>query len=107
MLDTRTACLNQPAVRGGYSPWERSRIYCDAYAARVMYPPKQISHFFKLKLIPRNRGPSCRAKRRASPVEHFFMPINSTSSPCRCRLETLVSLALLSFLLFGSQPALA
>src|SRR6266705_3818566 len=35
------------------------------------------------------------------------MPINSSSPPCRCRFETLVSLALLSFLLFGSQPALA
>src|SRR5438093_1071413 len=34
------------------------------------------------------------------------MPPNSNSSP-RCRVETLVSLVLLSFLVFGSQPALA
>src|SRR5881628_40584 len=65
--------------------------------------------FLKLKLIPGNRGPSCRAKRRASPIEHFlhYMPLNSNSSPPRCRFETLVSFALLSFLLFGSQTALA
>src|SRR6266496_5468848 len=35
------------------------------------------------------------------------MPLNSDSSRRRCRLQTLVSFVLLSFLIFGSQPALA
>src|SRR5207249_2975796 len=65
--------------------------------------------FLKLKLIPGNRGPSCRAKRHSSPIEDFlhYMPLNSTSSPCRCRFETLVSFVLLSLLVFASQTGLA
>src|SRR5438034_833949 len=48
------------------------------------------------------------SKRRSPSVELFDnMSINSNNSARKCRVETLVSFVLLSFLIFGSQSGLA
>src|SRR5881628_2390434 len=75
-----------------------------------MYPSGRNSQFWEVEIHPgqsRSVVP-CQPNGTLLLLNTFyFMPINSSSSPSRCRCETLVSFVLLSFLLFGSQAALA
>src|SRR2546423_100193 len=61
-----------------------------------------------IKVGPEKLTPPVQSKRH-SPLNETFdnMPINSINSPPKCRVKTLISLVLLSFLVSRSQPGLA